>query len=317
MPVTLHFGNQQNCMLNETRLAQLLSADKEKATHKGYWNKLQDHFRSEKQDHALEVLHGMLYGYARNEPGEMEINVEGMSKIYAFKHLQRLACPADQDLFRIQMDASQTQLLFMIGDTVISQSSIQDTLNLSENAVVKSMDRAERELFLKICEMIGSTITWHADLLQGSASTLRKEVAGNAQIKEAVYKMMRPDEAPDHRLVEWRGSLTEKEESILACINADSFDIITQFCKLGYREVQSEVSFFMIHPCITYLLHSYSPITEFKETNTAFLNNFNQDYDNYHSKKRDIDPILEEIYLTHEHSLHIGKNNCSRNILML
>ncbi|VDZ77088.1 Secreted protein [Salmonella bongori] len=48
MPVTLHFGNQQNYMLNETRLAQLLSADKEKATHRGYWNKLQDHFTSEK-----------------------------------------------------------------------------------------------------------------------------------------------------------------------------------------------------------------------------------------------------------------------------
>ncbi|EFP2007399.1 hypothetical protein HPX81_000543, partial [Salmonella enterica] len=26
--------------------------------------------------------------------------------------------------------------------------------------------------------------------------------------------------------------------------------------------------------------------------------------------------ILEKIYLAHEHSLHIGKNECSRNILL-
>ncbi|MKQ92472.1 hypothetical protein D7W55_08410, partial [Salmonella enterica] len=28
------------------------------------------------------------------------------------------------------------------------------------------------------------------------------------------------------------------------------------------------------------------------------------------------DPILERIYLAHERSLHIGKNECSRNILL-
>lgn len=49
MPVTLNFGNYQNYTLNESRLAHLLSADKEKATHMGRWDKLQDHFRSEKK----------------------------------------------------------------------------------------------------------------------------------------------------------------------------------------------------------------------------------------------------------------------------
>ncbi|EEC2776619.1 hypothetical protein CDA89_23425, partial [Salmonella enterica] len=29
-----------------------------------------------------------------------------------------------------------------------------------------------------------------------------------------------------------------------------------------------------------------------------------------------IDVILERIYLAHERSLHIGKNECSRNILL-
>ncbi len=35
MPVTLSFGNHQNYTLNESRLAHLLSADKEKAIHMG------------------------------------------------------------------------------------------------------------------------------------------------------------------------------------------------------------------------------------------------------------------------------------------
>lgn len=49
MPVTLSFGNHHNYTLNESRLAHLLSADKEKAIHMGKWDKVQDHFRAEKK----------------------------------------------------------------------------------------------------------------------------------------------------------------------------------------------------------------------------------------------------------------------------
>ncbi|EHY7680751.1 SPI-1 type III secretion system effector SopD, partial [Salmonella enterica] len=90
MPVTLSFGNHQNYTLNESRLAHLLSADKEKAIHMGGWDKVQDHFRAEKKDHALEVLHSIIHGQGRGEPGEMEVNVEDINKIYAFKRLQHL-----------------------------------------------------------------------------------------------------------------------------------------------------------------------------------------------------------------------------------
>ncbi|KAB0193713.1 SPI-1 type III secretion system effector SopD, partial [Escherichia coli] len=131
----LSFGNHQNYTLNESRLAHLLSADKEKAIHMGGWDKVQDHFRAEKKDHALEVLHSIIHGQGRGEPGEMEVNVEDINKIYAFKRLQHLACPAHQDLFTIKMDASQTQFLLMVGDTVISQSNIKDILNISDDAV--------------------------------------------------------------------------------------------------------------------------------------------------------------------------------------
>ncbi|EEC0296069.1 SPI-1 type III secretion system effector SopD [Salmonella enterica subsp. enterica] len=316
MPITLSFGNHQNYTLNESRLTHLLSADKGKATHMGKWDKVQDHFRAEKKDHALEVLYTIIHGQGRGEPGEMEVNVEDMGKIYAFKRLQGLACPAHQDLFKIKMDASQTQLLFMVGDTVISRSNIQDILNISDNTVVASMSSEERQLFLQICEMIGSTITWHPELLQGSVSTLRKEVTDNAQIKAAVYEMIRPAEDPDHQPVEWQAPLAENEKSVLTCINAGDFEPKTQFYKIGYQEVQGEVAFSMTHPCISYLLHSYSPLADFKETNAAFLNKLNQDYKDYHENKMFIDVILEKIYLTHERSLHIGISGSSRNKLL-
>lgn len=263
------------------------------------------------------MLHSIIHGQGRGEPGEMEVNVEDINKIYAFKRLQHLACPAHQDLFTIKMDASQTQFLLMVGDTVISQSNIKDILNISDDAVIESMSREERQLFLQICEVIGSKMTWHPELLQESISTLRKEVTGNAQIKTAVYEMMRPAEAPDHPLVEWQDSLTADEKSMLACINAGNFEPTTQFCKIGYQEVQGEVAFSMMHPCISYLLHTYSPFSEFKPTNSGFLKKLNQDYNDYHAKKMFIDVILEKLYLTHERSLHIGKDGCSRNILLV
>lgn len=316
MPVTLSFGNHQNYMLNESRLAHLLSADKEKAIHMGAGIKSRI-ILERKKYHALEVLHSIIHGQGRGEPGEMEVNIEDINKIYAFKRLQHLACPAHQDLFTIKLDASQTQFLLMVGDTVISQSNIKDILNISDDAVIESMSREERQLFLQICEVIGAKMTWHPELLQESISTLRKEVTGNAQIKTAVYEMMRPAEAPDHPLVEWQDSLTADEKSMLACINAGNFEPTTQFCKIGYQEVQGEVAFSMMHPCISYLLHSYSPFAEFKPTNSGFLKKLNQDYNDYHAKKMFIDVILEKLYLTHERSLHIGKDGCSRNILLV
>ncbi len=105
------------------------------------------------------MLHSIIHGQGRGEPGEMEVNVEDINKIYAFKRLQHLACPAHQDLFTIKMDASQTQFLLMVGDTVISQSNIKDILNISDDTVIESMSREERQLFLQICEVIGSKMT--------------------------------------------------------------------------------------------------------------------------------------------------------------
>ncbi|MDI5448894.1 hypothetical protein MJL27_26165, partial [Salmonella enterica subsp. enterica serovar Anatum] len=41
-----------------------------------------------------------------------------------------------------------------------------------------------------------------------------------------------------HPLVEWQDLLTADEKSMLACINAGNFEPTTQFCKIGYQEVQ-------------------------------------------------------------------------------
>lgn len=316
MPVTLNFGNHQNYTINETRLAHLLSSDREKATHMGSWDKLQEHFRTEKKDYALEILYEIIHGRGPEKPGEMEINVEDMNKIYAFKQLQYLACPAHQDLFKIEMDASQTQFLFMVGDTVISQSKIQDILNVSDDVVILAMNKEEKHLFLKICEILGSNITWHPELFQTSVSDLRKAVTATPEIKEAVYKMMRPAEKNDYAPVVWQPCLKEGEREKLICLNAKHFDITTQFSKIGYREVQGEVTFDMIHPCITYLLHSYSPMTEFKNANASFLGSFNEGFNEYYKNKAKIDPFLEKIYIKHERSLRISKDGVYRNKLL-
>lgn len=77
----------------------------------------------------------------------MEVNVEDMGKIYAFKRLQHLACPAHGIYLISKWTPLRHNFLFMVGDTVISQSKIQDILNISDNAMVASMSREERQLF--------------------------------------------------------------------------------------------------------------------------------------------------------------------------
>ncbi len=96
--------------------------------------------------------------------------------------------------------------------------------------------------------------------------------------------MMRPAEAPDHPLVEWQDSLTADEKSMLACINAGNFEPTTQFCKIGYQEVQGEVAFSMMHPCISIY---YIAIHRFQSLNQQILvfKKLNQDYNDYHAKK--------------------------------
>lgn len=66
MPVTLSFGNHQNYTLNESRLAHLLSADKEKSNPYGVGIKSVI-ILERKKDHALEVLHSIIHGQGRGE----------------------------------------------------------------------------------------------------------------------------------------------------------------------------------------------------------------------------------------------------------
>lgn len=48
MPVTLSFGNHHNYEINASRLARLMSSDKEEALYMGVWDRFKDNFRTQK-----------------------------------------------------------------------------------------------------------------------------------------------------------------------------------------------------------------------------------------------------------------------------
>lgn len=98
-----------------------------------------------------------------------------------------------------------------------------------------------------------------------------------------------------------------------------SFGIHTQFCKIGYWELEGEVLFDMLHPTLIYLLHGYIPSLscDFKEANTMLFSTvLNKDYDDYQNNKREIDAILRRIYRLHNNTLFISEGSCCRNMLL-
>lgn len=49
MPVTLSFGNRHNYEINHSRLARLMSPDKEEALYMGVWDRFKDCFRTQQK----------------------------------------------------------------------------------------------------------------------------------------------------------------------------------------------------------------------------------------------------------------------------
>ncbi|EIB2566142.1 pathogenicity island 1 protein SopD2, partial [Salmonella enterica] len=49
MPVTLSFGNRHHYEINTSRLARLMSPDKEEALYMGVWDRFKEYFRTHKK----------------------------------------------------------------------------------------------------------------------------------------------------------------------------------------------------------------------------------------------------------------------------
>ncbi|EAO0575151.1 pathogenicity island 1 protein SopD2, partial [Salmonella enterica] len=159
----------------------------------------------------------------------------------------------------------------------------------------------------------------YPELLENFAFKLRQEVNEDDEIKDEVYKLMRSGEDRKMACVEWNGTLTEDEMDKLRCLQMGSFEISTQFCKIGYWELEGEVLFDMFHPTLIYLLHGYMPSLscDFTEANTMLFSDvLNKDYDDYQNNKREIDAILRRIYRSHNNTLFISKNSGCRNMLL-
>lgn len=319
MPVTLNFGNQHNYEINHSRIARLMSSDKEKALYMGVWDRFKDHFRTQKKQEVLEVLHTLIHGCERENQAELNVDIAGMEKIHAFVQLKQYADPSQQDRFVMRFDLSQTQILFEIDGKVIEKCNLHRLLNVSENCIFKVMEEDEEELFFKICIKYGEKIACYPELLEGFANKLKAAVNEDDEIKDEVYKLMRSGEDRKMECVEWHGTLTEEEINKLRCLQMGSFNITTQFFKIGYWELEGEVLFDMLHPTLLYLLQAYTPSlsSDLTEVNTMlFSEALNKDFDDYHNNKREIDSILSRIYRSHNNTLFISENSSCRNMLL-
>lgn len=267
----------------------------------------------------LEVLYTLIHGCERENQAELNVDITGMEKIHAFVQLKEYANPSQQDRFVMRFDLSQTQVLFEIDGKVIEKCNLYRLLNVSENCIFKVMEEDEEELFFKICIKYGEKIARYPELLQDLAFKLRQEVNEDDEIKDEVYKLMRSGEDRKMECVEWNGTLTEEEINKLRCLQMGSFNIITQFFKIGYWELEGEVLFDMLHPTLLYLLQGYTPTLScnFTEANTILLSDIlKKDDDDYHNNKREIDSILSRIYRSHNNTLFISENSSCRNMLI-
>ncbi|EHM8594201.1 SPI-2 type III secretion system effector SopD2, partial [Salmonella enterica] len=290
MPVTLSFGNRHNYEINHSRLARLMSPDKEEALYMGVWDRFKDCFRTHKKQEVLEVLYTLIHGCERENQAELNVDITGMEKIHAFTQLKQYANPSQQDRFVMRFDMSQTQVLFEIDGKVIDKCNLHRLLNVSENCIFKVMEEDEEELFFKVCIKYGEKIARYPELLEGFANKLKDAVNEDDDVKDEVYKLMRSGEDRKMECVEWNGTLTEEEKNKLLCLQMGSFNITTQFFKIGYWELEGEVLFDMVHPTLSYLLQAYKPSlsSDLIETNTMLFSDvLNKDYDDYRNNKRE------------------------------
>ncbi|HED5889061.1 TPA: type III secretion system effector SopD2, partial [Salmonella enterica] len=259
MPVTLSFVDYHNYEINHSRLVRLMSSDKEEALYMGVWDRFKDCFRTHKKKEVLEVLYTLIHGCERENQAELNVNTVGMEKIHAFAQLKQYADPSQQDRFVMHFDMNQTQVLFEIDGKVIDTCNLHRLLNVSENCILKVMEEDEEELFFKVCIKYGEKIAHYPELLEGFANELKDAVSEDDDIKDEVYKLMRSGEDRNMACVEWNGTLTEEEKKKLRCLQMGSFNITTQFFKIGYWELEGEVLFDMVHPILSYLLQAYKP----------------------------------------------------------
>lgn len=319
MPVTLSFGNRHGYEVNHSRLARLMSPDKEEALYMGVWDRFKDCFRTHKKKEVLEVLYTLIHGCERENQAELNVDIVGMEKIHAFVQLKQYANPSQQDRFVMRFDMNQTQVLFEIDGKVIDKCNLHRLLNVSENCIFKVMEEDEEELFFKVCIKYGEKIARYPELLEGFANKLKAAVNEDDEVKDEVYKLMRSGEDRKMACVEWHGTLTEEEINKLRCLQMGSFNITTQFFKIGYWELEGEVLFDMLHPTLLYLLQAYTPSlsSDLTEVNTMlFSEALNKDFDDYHNNKREIDSILSRIYRSHNNTLFISENSSCRNMLL-
>ncbi|WP_454006541.1 hypothetical protein [Alcaligenes sp. Marseille-Q7550] len=300
--------------ISESRLERLKDPDKNKATHLGLWDKFKDLFLTNKKQDALNALHDAIHGDSAS------------SKLEAFGTLKSCAGQAYQDRFTKQIDDAG-KISLLIDKDLVTTCSVKEALYIDDDVSLHPMTNEEKGLFIRILD-----VTKEQERLIGvsdGAETARRN-AVRESIREALYAVYRPDEKSTRLPADWKGGNIDELAENLKCLNANSFDLPTQFYKIGYQydPMMEALEFKMVHPVISYMMGAYVNADDFdgsrgyiKEDwvfqNSFLLKEHNSDYESYLNKKNEIDKQFSAIYELHDKTLCIQLNGSGRNYLCM
>ncbi|MCS3430983.1 hypothetical protein [Klebsiella sp. BIGb0407] len=305
MDIKLSFDRYNDFYLDDSHLAHMVNGDEKNALKISVWQKIKDYFRADKQKDAHQTLYNLIHG------------AEGSDKLNAFNQLKSFASPEYQDFFKKEIHCND--VLFLIKNETIGQSSLQSLMNISEQTQLHTMQESEQKLFLEMLDTLKEKESQYSDSYSGF---IRLKMSD-----EHCYELLdlyRPQEEVDFPGIELVdiGFLTPEEQKSLGFLNSrGGVRLHNQFSTMGYQNTASGVEFSMLHPSINYLLEVYSkshsngePSTE---SNSTQLNDLNDTYQRYCFNKNETDQVLNKIYEAHGGTLNISFYGRSDNRMVI
>jgi len=304
MSISLDFGRYNNYEISDSRMSKMIGEDRKAATKMSLWEQFKDLFRTDKKANAYNELFNMLH------------ETEKCDKLDSFNKLKSFAKAEYQALFKKEIFCDN--VVFFIGDTRISESSIQKLINVTEQTYLPTMSMQEQRLFLDMLDSLRKKEPLYDD---SKLSHIRHSTS--YEYRHELFSLYRPEETVDDNGTECNMAepLTKDEEDSLRCLNAGSMTLFSQFSFMGYQKTASGVEFTMVHPLISFLQGTYTRATNdnfpYREVNSGFLTIINRGYEEYHNDKTNIDAILKRIYYQHNGTLSISVSDQNRNKLVI
>lgn len=145
------------------------------------------------------------------------------------------------------------------------------------------------------------------------------------EIERLLYLVYRPQENQDTppvpaKMVKFSGKEKEKIEEILKPLNAGNFDIRTLFMKIGYQPKEGEIIFSCMHPLPGLMYQNNTLYDNDMKSLQGTYRLFYKDnliaYNHFIKHEKVLQPLLKDIYVSHENTLTIrGPEGDCRNML--